>query len=195
MLDRVTAEARAVLTEEDALLVRAALEPCLAERDVRIADDHDTRLLHPARTIRVLIADAQCRNAAALAAAAFVDTADPDLVPPFDFVAPHHGRIDVYAVRAVLSQVPVPVAGSDDLLERLVTAPADAAVVALAERLDQVRHLHLRPELPWEEHYAQVREVYFPAAQRLAPGLARRMHRWADAFERRLLLRRRPDLQ
>jgi hypothetical protein len=195
MLERVTVEARAALSDADALVVRAALETCLTLRDERIPDDHDARLLHPARTIRILIADTECRSAAALAAAAFVDSEHPDLVPPFGFVAARHGLVDESAVRDVLQSVPLPSAGHDDLLERLVTAPADAAVVALAERLDQVRHLHLRPELPWEEHHAEVRAVYFPAAQRLAPVLARRLHRWADAFERRLLLRHRPDLQ
>jgi hypothetical protein len=193
MLERVTAEARGVLPEADALFVRAALETCLTFRDDRIENDHDSRLLHPARTLRVLIADAGCRSADALAAAAFVDTVDADLVPKFGSGAPQQGRFD--AAREILVNVPVPGTDSDDLRERLVTAPVDAAVVAIAERLDQVRHLHLRPELPWEEHYAQVREVYFPVARRLAPGLARRLHRWADAFERRLLLRRPPDLQ
>ena len=53
----------------------------LSARDTAIEDDHDPRSLHPARTIRVAIADGRCDDPGALAAAAFVDSIDAYLVP------------------------------------------------------------------------------------------------------------------
>jgi hypothetical protein len=193
MLDRVTSEAAAVLAPDDTALVRASLERCLDFRDDRIDDDHDPRLLHPARTIRILIADAACRDADALAAAPWVDSIDAELVPSFDGVPADAGARAI-DVAASIRDVPLPGDDDGDLLERLVCAPPVAALIALAERLDQVRHVHLRPGLSSQSHLDQVRAVYAPAARRIAPALGRRFDRWADALERRLLLRRAAGL-
>jgi (p)ppGpp synthase/HD superfamily hydrolase len=180
MLERVTSEARAVLTSAEANIVRGALAEALGPRDAHIDDDHDPRALHPARTIRILIADGACRSVDALAAAAFVDTIDPHLAP-----APPTALL-----RSLVDAVPRPERDGDRLLERIVTADHDVALVTLVERLDHARHLHLRSELPWPQFHADVRTVYIPAARRLAARIARRYERWADAFERRLILPR-----
>jgi (p)ppGpp synthase/HD superfamily hydrolase len=178
MLERVTIEARAVLTSAEANVVRGALAEALGPRDSAIEDDHDPRALHPARTIRILIADGACRSVDALAAAAFVDTLDSHL-PPVPPTA---------LLRSLVSAVPRPDRDADLLLERIVTADYDVALITLAERLDHARHLHMRPELHWAGFHAEVRAVYLPAARRLAAQIARRFARWADAFERRLIL-------
>lgn len=178
MLERVTIEARAVLSDADAAIVRGALAEALAPRDAQIEDDHDPRCLHPARTIRILIADGECRSVDALAAAAFVDTVDPLLAPP----AP------VPALRSFVSAVPRPDEDADELLERIVTADGDVALVTLAERLDHARHIHLRGDIDRAAFHAGIRAVYIPAAQRFSARIARRLERWADAFERRLIL-------
>lgn len=178
MLDRVTVEVRAVLSDSDTHLVRDALAAALTARDAQIGDDHDARYLHPARTIRILIADGDCRSVDALAAAAFVDTVDAGLAP-----VP-----TVPALRDFADAVPRPCDDGDRLLERIVTADVDIALVALAERLDHARHLHLRDDLPWHAFHAQIRHVYFPAARRISARIARRLEHWADAFERRLIL-------
>lgn len=180
MLERVAAEARAAVGDDGARRVRAALAPALDHRAAALADDHDPRLLHPARTIRILIADAGCRSADTLAAGACLDTIDTALatVPPPE-------------LRPILDAVPRGDPGNDDeLLERLVTAEHDVALLALAERLDHVRHLHLRRDLDPRPFLAQVRAVHAPAARRFSPRLARRFDRWADAFERRLIMPR-----
>lgn len=182
MVDRVTIEAAAVLDDAGLALVRAAVEAALEPRDALIEDDHDPRCLAPARTVRILLADTSCRDSDALAAAVFVDSVDG-----------FGGNTAVLTDRAaaLLESVPLPTGQYDDsLLERLVTAPPAAAVIALAERLDQARHVHLRPDLPWDAVLASVRDAYIPAARRAAPRLEQRLARWADAFERRLLLRR-----
>lgn len=179
MLERVRTEARAAVGATHADDIAAALEAALTVRDSVIEDDHDPRYLHPARTIRIAIADARCDDPLALAAAAFVDSLDASLVP------------DVPAsLRPHVDAVPVPGAHPEDLLERLVTADPDAAVIALAERLDQARHAHLRHDLDARAIHAEVRAIYVPAARRVSATIARRFERWADAFERRLILPR-----
>jgi hypothetical protein len=178
MLERVTIEARTVLTGSGANIVRDALADALALRDAAVEDDHDSRYLHPARTIRILIADGECRSANALAAAAFVDTVDPALTP--EAPAP--------ALRFLADAVPRPGRHGDELLERIVTADIDVGLIAVAERLDHARHLHLRNDLDWPSFHAQVRSVYVPAARRFSALISRRLERWADAFERRLIL-------
>jgi hypothetical protein len=186
MLERVTLESIHHLCAAAAADVRRALGAALLHRDGRVADDHDPRLLHPARTILILLSDTSCRNPAVLAAAAFVDSVDAGLAPAAAAAEAVLGG----DAAALLCSVPLPgvPGGEDALLERLVCAEPDAALIAVAERLDHARHLHLRPELPWRELHAQVQDAYAPAAARLCPPLARRLERWAEAFRARRLL-------
>jgi hypothetical protein len=186
MLERVTLESTFHMGKSAAAMVRAAAEAALAVRDARVDGDHDPRLLHPARTVLILLSDAACRDAELLAAALFVETVDAELQAPLDALAAAGGG----ASRRLAESVPVPAgAGDEDLLERLVTAPPQATVVAVAERLDHARHLHLRQDLPWPEFHGVIERCYLPAAQRVSPPLARRLERWAEAFRVRRLLR------
>ena len=178
MLERVTIEARAVLPPAGANIVRGALAESLATRDLAIDDDHDPRYLHPARTIRIMIADGDWRSVDALAAAAFVDTVDASLAP-----APPVERL-----RAIVAEVPRPDEAGDELLERIVTADLDVGLITVAERLDHARHIHLRSDIDHATFHAQIRATYVPAARRVSAQIARRLERWADAFERRLIL-------
>lgn len=194
MIERVAIETRAVLSDAAAEIIRGALIESLTLRDAIVEDDHDSRYLHPARTIRIMIADGECRSVDALAAAAFVDTVDRELVPP----PPDR-------LHAITAAVPAPFAGEpdagepdaeepdphdDQLLERLVTADIHVGLIAVAERLDHARHIHLRNDIDRPSFHAEVRSVYAPAARRIAAPIARRLDRWADAFERRLILPR-----
>jgi hypothetical protein len=182
MLERVTAEAAAALGEEGTAPVRAALAAALHWRDDRIADDHDPRLLHPARTILIMLSDGASRSPDALAAAAFVDSVDAGLTP---FVSALGAAAGAGAVR-LRQAVPLPDAADEQLLERLVSAGDDVALTALAERLDHARHLHQRAELEWRPFHSQLVAVYVPVARRCAPRIAQRMEHWALAFARRL---------
>jgi hypothetical protein len=190
MLERVSAEALRIMSAEDAAMVRRAVYAGLLARDRALDDDHDPRLLAPGRVVRILIADAHVTSAAVLSASALIDSVDAHFAS--ESMRPEPAALlDAVAAR-LCAQVPLP-GGSDDddLLERLVVAPIEAALIAVTERLDQARHLHLRPALPWRAFHAQVRAVYVPAAQRADALIARRLERWADAFERRLLLQDR----
>jgi hypothetical protein len=188
MVERVTLEAVHHLGWDDAVPVRAAVTAALARRDAQVGDDHDPRYLHPARTVLILLSDAVCRQPHVLAAAAFVESIDAGLAPDAATLAACAGT----AAADLLRAVPLPADGHDDeLLERLVSAPPEAGLVALAERLDHARHLHLRDELPWLEFHTQIESVYAAAAARLSPALGRRFDRWVEAFGARRLLRQR----
>jgi hypothetical protein len=185
MVERVGFETARAVGAAGAATVTAAVEAALAPRDRRIDDDHDVRLLHPARTVLILLSDTACRDASALAAAAFVESLDGELAAPRSSLAMVAGAD---AVR-LMHQVPVPGHDPDLLLELLVSAEPDAILMALAERLDHARHLHLRPELDWLAFTDQVEHAYLPVASRVSPPLARRFDRWTDTFRRRLAVR------
>jgi hypothetical protein len=191
MVERVTLEAAFLLGQDAAARVRAATAAALALRDRAVGDDHDPRLLHPARTVLILLSDAGCRAADVLAAAAFVESLDGALRPPVAVLRRAAGP----AAAALAANAPLPEEAGDDLgddlLERLVTCGEESALIAVAEFLDHARHLHLRPELDWPAVHGLAERAYAPAAQRIAPPLERRLRRWAEAFRTRRLLRGR----
>jgi hypothetical protein len=184
MLERVALEAAWSMGSTAAEPVRAAVAAALAVRDAVVEDDHDPRLLHPARTVLILLSDAGCRDAHTLAAAAGIESIDAPLRPPGETIRASAGEI----AAGIAAAAPLP-AAEEHLLEALVTAPAETAVAALAERLDHARHLHQRPDIDWPTFLAQIEDVYVPVALRLSPPLARRLERWAEAFRSRRLLR------
>jgi (p)ppGpp synthase/HD superfamily hydrolase len=184
MVRRVRLEAGFRLSPDEVERVARAVGEALRLREQAMSDDHDSRYLHPARTVLILMSDADCRDAAVLAAAPFVDGIDDALVAPSEVVG------DVAGPAAARLRAAVPLASThadDTLLEALVAADHDVAVLALAEHLDQVRHLQFRPDLDWRALHAGVERVYVPAAHRICPQLGRRFDRWAEAFRRRLL--------
>lgn len=179
MVERVTLECSTVLAHADVALIRAAVTAALRARDAALAE-HDPRCLHPARTVLILLADVACRDADALAAAAFVESL-PAAIPAADTscLSPR--------AQALLAAVPLPELADDELLERLVTAEPTTACMALAERLDHARHLHLMSDVAAVPFHAGIEAIYLPVAERACPPLARRLERWAGAFARRRL--------
>jgi len=175
-LDR-DARRRGVAPDAAADLVaafRLAMEPRLA----RIHNDHHPDYLHTARTALILIEDAGLTDRAVLCAAALCETRDTRLaVRP----GPELGE----EVARLLEEVPDP-AGAR-LLEALVTASPGAQLVAVAERLDHARHLHLRPEPEWRPYHATTCDVYAAVARRVSPPLADRFHYWCATFRERFL--------
>jgi hypothetical protein len=147
----------------------------------RIEEDHHPDYLHPARTALILMDDTGEADPVTLAAALFVETRDPTLLPPADAmrgVSPD--------AAALAAEVPVP-ARTERLLETLLALPDTAIRIAAAERLDHVRHLHLRPEDEWADAWAATREAYVPVTRRVDTTLAGRLDWWCDMFERRFL--------
>jgi hypothetical protein len=60
-------------------------------------------------------------------------------------------------------------------------------LLALAERLDHARHLHLREPAVRAGFHRSVGEIYLPIAHRTHPRLARRYDWWWRMFRRRFL--------
>ena len=83
----------------------------------------------------------------------------------------------------------LPMPGDEDLLERLVTLEQKALLAALAERLDQVRHAHVRKDkdVEWRRRiHEEVGAVWGPVAERTHSRLAQRYRHWCRTFARRL---------
>lgn len=183
MAASIARAARSVRMSEDGIrgLSRAhalAMEPRVAALD----DDHHPLFLHPGRTVLILIRDVGCADPRMLAAAALVESEDAEL------------RTDAAVIRASLGDEVaelvqrVPFARTESLAEVLVTAPDSVRLVALAERLDHLRHAHLRDAArEWRTLvHAEAEAVYLPVAMRTHSRLTERYQHWCQAFARRL---------
>lgn len=168
------------LDEKAAAIVVAAFRDAHADRD-DIGDPHAPAALHPARNALILLEDADVRDPAELCAAVLYDStrAAPDPVAD-------------PAVAALLDELPWNGALEDDVLVEMLVVASDAARrVALADRLDHARHLHLAPKESWEPFHRVTSEVWLPIAERTHPVLARRFRWWTRMFGRRWLPRAR----
>lgn len=191
MAERVRASVERVMGPDAAGRVQQAVIAALLPRHA--LNPKDVRYLHPGRTVLILLDDAGVRDEAVLMAGAFLETWHPALsaVPGTDAAGPGDAARVLDAGRrmmGLLGRIPVPAAAEDDdaLREALVTADSDARTVALVERLDHARHLHLYPREEWEALHENVRRVYLPVAEWAGGSIAGRYRRWTDAFARRL---------
>jgi (p)ppGpp synthase/HD superfamily hydrolase len=157
---------------------RSAMEP----RRHRIREDHHPDYLHPARSMLILMDDAALADADLLAVAAFVETRDRVLAAPEEAMDRVHPSL---AERVAM--IPLPDRAGDRLLEHLLALPDGLAQVALAERLDHARHLHLRDRAEWVPYHALTCETYAPLAARVHETLASRLDWWCATFRDRFL--------
>jgi hypothetical protein len=189
----------------------AAVEARLALLD---PDHPDT--LHPARSALILMDDVGVSAAAELAAAVAIESHRPELA--LDGAAAAEVLAAVPGAAELAAAVPLPppavcappgsappelpaAATLAALRQALRAAPAAVRRVALAERLDHARHLHLADAAEWRAFHATATAAYLPAAEAAvaarsgadaAPGSAvlhRRWRWWCDAFARRYLSR------
>lgn len=163
-------------------LVHRAYTLATGPRVRAITDDHHPAYLHAGRVVLVLLQDVGQVPADVLAAAAVHETEDPELRVSSEAVRGALGA----AVADLVDALPLP--GDKRLLECLVTLGEGARLSALAERLDQVRHLHLRQDLAprWRAHHEEVGAVWLPVADRTHSRLADRFRHWHRAFARRV---------
>lgn len=138
-------------------------------------------VLHPARNALILLEHTACRDVRVLAAAALTETFDPTLRAP----AADQQALGADVV-ALADAVPRPDGEEDELLEALLVAEPDVIRIALADRLDHARHLHMRARPLWNDYFRQTVSVYLPVAARTEHELFLRFERWAGAFQRRL---------
>jgi hypothetical protein len=144
---------------------------------------HHHDLLHPGRTALILLLDTGERRADVLAAAVLAESERPELAAQRADVMRSLAGSEADRVLALLDALPS--AGSEELAERLLLASEEVRLVAVAERLDQLRHAHLWNDL--QRARAAHREavaVYAAIAERVHPKLARRYDWWCAMFER-----------
>ena len=153
----------------------------MALRVDALSDDHHPAFLHPGRSALVLLGDEPDAPADAVVLATLLESRDAHLRVGPDTVAESLGA----ALATSWASVPLP--GTEDLVERLITLDRPAALAAAAERLDHLRHEHLRePTVPWVELVQDVERAWLPFAQRTSADLARRYTHWLRLFRRRL---------
>ena len=179
--------ARSLGVEPEGLdLLSRAHALAMGPRVAALDDDHHPLYLHPGRTVLVLLRDAGVTEPRLLAAAALVESEDADLRVDLSAIAVPQAASSLGDPVCDLVRS-VPSADSGSLAEDLVTADRDVRLLAVAERLDHLRHAHLRGDAKWHAAiHAQAVAVYQPIAERTDPRLAGRYRHWRRAFERRL---------
>jgi (p)ppGpp synthase/HD superfamily hydrolase len=169
------------ISSEDVERLGAAHTLGMEPRLAALQDDHDPAYLHPGRTVLVLLQDVGEVPVDALCAAAVHESERADLRVSPDAVRDALG----HRVAQIVSALPLP--RDPRLLERLVTLDEPSVLVALAERLDQLRHAHLHLDLSWwRAIYDEATAVWVPVAERTHPRLADRFRHWHRTFGRRL---------
>lgn len=178
---RLLRELRTVgLSDPETAAVLAAYRLAMEPRAERLAEDAPA-YLHPGRTVVVLLADVDEIRPASLAWAPVVESERPDLRVPPDRIE------EVLGERSRARAAEVPPSGAPGLAERLVTADREVQLVALAERLDQLRHAHLWDDRERQRRaWAEARDVYLPVAARVHPVFERRYGWWCRKLEKAL---------
>lgn len=147
-----------------------------------LADDHHPAYLHPGRCALVLLHDVETVDAIVLVITALHESVDQPLRPSVEEVRTEIGDAALEALRTI------PLPGDERLVERLLSLGPGLSLAALAERLDHLRHLHLRDDLidSWAPTHAEVSGAWLPFAARTHPVLARRYAHWARTFAKRI---------
>lgn len=180
MAAKLAACARRVGVVPDVLV--SAYQTSIERRLKVLHDVFHPELLHPARTVLILIEDAGCVDDVILTAAALVDSEYGGMQPSGREIRNAFGD----RVAELVAAVPRPGEVRENLLEALVTAPHNAGLIAAAERLDHARHLHFRESSLWRPFFVQITDAYLPFSGRVSGPLATRFERWSGAFEKRL---------
>jgi len=179
---RTTLRSRGV-AEDQAEVVERVYGLAMAPRVAALDDDHHPAYLHPGRSVLILLQDVGDVDPTVLVVAALHESVDASLAVAEELLAE---AAEPGAVEA-LESIPLP--GDERLVERLVTLGPGVGLAALSERLDQLRHLHLRPDLmdSWAGAHDEVSNAWLPFAQRTHPQVARRYAHWTRTFAKRLV--------
>ncbi len=164
---------------EGVALIERVHRVAMEVRDAHTKNQHDPDYLHPGRSALILLKDLGETDPVTLAATLIVDSMATEWTPTDQAVDDER-----------LSEIrrSVPMSGAEDLAERLVIGDDRVRRVALAERLDHLRHAHLWPNLDARRRaHAEAVAVYAPVADRTHPDLSRRYAWWCRMFGARHL--------
>lgn len=176
-----TARSRGLDENEVAALARA-YSLAISPRVEILEDDHHPAYLHPGRSVLILLRDVGPVDVSVLVVAALHESLDAHLRIGPEAIEEHIGAAALHA----LASIPRP--GDERLVERLLALGPGLSLAALAERLDHLRHLHVRDDLMdlWADSYDEVLEVWLPFARRVHPKLTARYAHWARTFVKRI---------
>ncbi len=176
MRDRVLREfRRRGGAEESEAWLRGIADTAFAVRTRLLDDDHDPRYLHPGRSALILLLDCGVTDPGMIALAMWHDSEEAELRPEG---VDEPGLIELRET--------LPPTGDDELAAHLVVLDPELAKVAIAERFDSLRHLHLRPvDAETRRQWQEAVDVWLPVAERTEPTLARRLRWWTGRFAAR----------
>ncbi len=184
MADRLTtAGVTAGMTRDDASRVARLFSLVTLYRSSALDDQQDPDVLHPARTALILMHDAAVADRPTLVAGLVLDSCHPERTPQPELLV-EWGEPEA---ADLLRELPPSTVQDVERVEALVLASRAARLVALAERLDHARHLHLRPPDSWKDFHNDVVHVFLPLAARTDTTLERRFRSWAGRFAERYL--------
>lgn len=164
---------QAGLTPADRARIVERATTLMTQRAAALGSEEHFETLHPARTLLILLDDCDVVDAALLEAATSIESV--------------HAPLRDVPAGTLAARVPLPDRAGDELLEALVASDEPIRLLALAERLDHARHLHLRDPSVWADFHHAIGAVYAPVASRTHDRLARRYDWWWHMFRRRFL--------
>lgn len=179
----VAAEAKSVgLSTEAVEAVKRVHALAMEPRVETLDDDHHPAYLHPGRTALILMQDVGRLDASVLALAMLHESGDRALRAADQRIQEDLGEATV----ALLASLPRP--GDEDLVERLIGLSQGLSLAVLAERLDHLRHLHMREDLVdmWADTHAEVSAAWLPFAGRVHKQLTLRYAHWTRTFAKRI---------
>ena len=183
MARSLAAAARARGADDEAVeVLTRGLDLAMAPRIRELDDDHHPAYLHPGRSPLILLRDVGPVEVPVLVMSSLQESQEAHLRVPLRTVEEEMGP----ATADALESIPLP--GDERLVERLLALGRGSSLAALAERLDHLRHLHLREDLVhlWAETHAEVARAWLPFAARIHAKLARRYDHWARTFAKRI---------
>ncbi len=185
MLDRIDRTAlKHGVDEVGRTLIEQGFRASMVPRLEAISDDHHPDYLHSGRTAVILLDDVGLNEPVALAASCLVDTQRPALEPRRGDVLDRVGQRVGREVAGFKESVPRP--GSERLLEDLLACEPQVVLVALAERLDHLRHAHLWGDLDAARAaHIEGSAVYLGLAERTHPLLGRRYTHCCRTFSQK----------
>jgi hypothetical protein len=168
-----------------AAAIGRAFRAAIDARAPTIDEPEHFAFLHPARNALILLEDVYGVPVHVAAAGVLLDGEHPALMLPPAAWAQAAGA----AAAGLLSDVPLSGAIADDaeLLEALLACDRPVRLLALADRLDFIRHLHLDTGADRHAAHARTGSVFLPIAQRTDPLFVRRFEWWLGTFARRFL--------
>lgn len=164
---------------EGVALIERVHRVAMTARDAQTDDQHHPEYLHPGRSALILLQDLGETDPLTLAASLVVDSMSPAWTPTDD-------KVDDERLNEIRRSIPM--SGAVDLAERLVVGDDRVRRVALAERLDHLRHAHLWADMEARRRaHDEAVAVYAPVADRTHPDLSRRYAWWCRMFGARHL--------